>query len=175
MGILEERVDLRQDSDCCYPLAKGIVMQRYIGRVVTLDAFKHCGFISLASIVKEDDSAHDLATTQDVFVHQDDCGSALRAVDVNEYVVGELVLVGESSGASRELTDPRSLYVPPTPAQRGLMKRVDPEDVGQVLVNRPLPLVPRTSGECTESAAEITRHLMQRLFPQFAALSDEEV
>ncbi|OGG73461.1 hypothetical protein A3A40_01865 [Candidatus Kaiserbacteria bacterium RIFCSPLOWO2_01_FULL_54_20] len=195
MGILEERVDLRQDSDCCYPLAKGIVMQRYIGRVVTLDAFKHCGFISLASIVKEDDSAHDLATTQDVFVHQDDCGSALkqgmqlafevvpdqrrggnalRAVDVNEYVVGELVLVGESSGASRELTDPRSLYVPPTPAQRGLMKPVAPEEVEQVLINRPMPLVPRTSGECTESAAEITRHLMQRLFPQFAALSDEE-
>src|SRR3989344_5374566 len=86
-------------------------------------------------------------------------GNALRAVDVNEYVVGELVLVGESSGASRELTDPRSLYVPPTPAQRGLMKPVPPEEVEQALINRPMPLVPRTSGECTESAAEITRHL----------------
>ncbi len=169
-------------------------MQRYIGRVVTLDASKHCGFISLASIIKEDESTHDLATTQDVFIHQDDCGSALkqgmqlafevvpdqrrggnalRAVDVNEYVVGELVLVSESSGASRELTDPRSLYVPPTPAQRGLMKPIAPEAVEQVINNRPMPLVPRTRGENTESAAEITRRLMQRLFPQFAAINED--
>ncbi len=171
-------------------------MQRFVGDVKTVITNKgrpH-GFIGLGSITKEDQSPHGLGTTQDVFVHQDDYGSelhqglrvtfevspdqhrggdALRAVDVMELVVGELVLVGEDFGGSRALTDPRSLYVPPTPAQ-GLAKPIAPEAVEQVLINRPMPLVPRTSGERTESAADITRHLMQRLFPQFAALSDEE-
>lgn len=170
-------------------------MQRFVGDVKTVITNKgrpH-GFIGLASITNEDQSPHGLGTTQDVFVHQDDCGSelhqglrvtfevspdqhrggdALRAVDVMELVVGELVLVGEDFSGSRALTDPRSLYVPPTPAQRGLMKPIAPEAVEQVLKNMPMPLVPRTRSENTESAAEITRRLMRRLFPQFAAINE---
>ncbi|MEK7093192.1 MAG: hypothetical protein AAB927_01790 [Patescibacteria group bacterium] len=168
-------------------------MQRYSGTVKTVITNKgrpH-GFIGLASITKDDQSPHGLDTTQDPFIHQDDCdsalrqglsisfelvpdehrgGDALRAVDVVEVVVGELVLVGENAGASRELTDPRSLYVPPTPAQRGLMKPISPEAIHQVLVNRPMPSVPRTGGEQSGNTAELVNQLMRRIFPQFVAL-----
>lgn len=168
-------------------------MQRYIGRVSTILPNERNGFIGLSSVTAEDGSAHGLQTSQDIYVHQDDCGStlrqgmqvifevtpdqrrggnSLRAVDVEHHFSQELVLVGDDSGGSRALADPRSLYVPPTPAQRTLMKPIAPEAVEQVMANRPMPLVPRTRGENTESAAEITRRLMQRLFPQFAAINE---
>lgn len=168
-------------------------MQRYIGRVSTILPNERNGFIGLGSVTAEDGSAHGLQTSQDIYVHQDDCGSplrqgmqvifevtpdqrrggnSLRAVDVEHHFSQELVLVGDDSGGSRALTDPRSLYVPPTPAQRTLMKPIAPEAVEQVVVNRPMALVPRSTGGNTEDAAEITRRLMQRLFPQFAAIND---
>ncbi len=171
-------------------------MQRYKGSLVSHDAPRHCGFIGLKSVSLDDGSEHGLQTSKDIFVHQDDCGSplrggmelsfevqpderrggdALRAFDVVEVVSGELMLVDATNGASQALTNPRSLYVPPTPAQHMLMKPVAPEVIEQVLVNKPMPLMPRTSGGGTEDAAEVTRHLMQRLFPQFAAINEDGV
>lgn len=171
-------------------------MQRYNGTLPALLPRDRNGFIKLETVKRSDGSPHGLATTKDIYVHQDDCGSplrphmdlsfevtrdterggdALRAVDVMECVSGELVLVGEESGASRALADPRSLYVPPTPAQRMGMKPIAPEAVDKVTANRPMPLVPRTHGGRTEDAAEITHRLMQQLFPQFAAINEDGV
>lgn len=167
-------------------------INRYTGRVVLKPGQTQYGFIRLATVKPEAD-APALSTSHDIFVHQDDCsaplrndmevsfevvsdterkGDALRATDVDEVIVGELVLVGEDAGRNHALTDPRQLYVPPTPAQRPRMKPVAPEEVEQVLQNMPMPRMPRTSGHTTD-AADFTRELMARLFPQFAAISEE--
>lgn len=171
-------------------------MQCYIGSILTILPNERNGFIDLDSVMAEDGSAHDLQTWQDIYVHQDDCvspirqgmqvifkvradarrgGNSLRAVDVKPYFSHELVLVRDDSGGSRAITDPRSLYVPPTPAQRKMMKPITPEAVEQVVANRPMALVPRLAGCNTQDAAEITRRLMQRLFPQFAAINYDGV
>lgn len=167
-------------------------MQRYIGRIATFRANDRYGFIGIISVTKDDGSDHKLATTKDIFVHQDDCGSplrpgmqvifettpdqnrggdALRAVDVEHHFSHELILAGDEAGGSRKIADPRALYVPPTPSQRTLMKPVSPEEVDKVIANRPMPRVPRSS-ERLENATEVTNRLMQRLFPQFAAIHD---
>src|SRR3989344_849954 len=169
---------------------------RFIGRVTTCFPNEHYGFIGLSTVIAEDGSTHGLQTSQDIYVHQDDCGSplhqgmqvnfevtpdqrrgggSLRAVDVMHHFSQELVLVGDDSSENHAIVDPRLLYVPPTPAQRALMKPAAPEMVGQVVANRPMPLVPRTNGERTESAAETTRRLMQRLFPPFAAINEDGI
>ncbi len=162
-------------------------LKRYTGRLLIKD--HDCGFIRLVSVKMADGSPHDLVTSHDIFVHQDDCsahfrsdmeltfevgpderrgGDALRASSADELVSGELVLVG--ADGSRELADPRTLYVEPTPAQQYRMKPIAPEEVEKVLANAPMPMVSRRR-ERPESAEQFTNQLMARLFPQFVALA----
>lgn len=167
-------------------------MIRYTGRITAPHSGEHYAFIGLSTVKHSDGSSHGLNTKQDIFVHQDDCdsmliknlevsfvvmpdsergGNALRAVDVIEIIMGELVLVGAENAQSTALSDPRQLYVPPTPAQQARMKPIDPEAVNAVLTNQPMPRMPRDRSPI--DAIEGSRELIARLFPQFAAMRDE--
>lgn len=50
----------------------------YIGRVVTHIADKGFAFIGIASVIRDNGEAHGLATTDDIFVHMDDCAAPLK-------------------------------------------------------------------------------------------------
>jgi hypothetical protein len=165
------------------------MLQRYLGRVSSLKQGEKYGFIGLATITMEDGSMHDLTTTKDVFIHEDDAdaplhsgmsvnfevepdeargGNALRAKDVIRHAQN-LVLVGADASESRAVTDPRQLYVAPTQAQKFRMKPVPADEVEKVLSNKPMPRIPRNF-DSSESAQVVAHRLMHHLFPQFAAL-----
>lgn len=161
--------------------------QTYIGRVSTVRAEEHLGFIAISSVTKDDGSPSRLKTDNDIFVHQDDCDAVLRtglevgfqvipdkkregsyrATNVAErnLVRGELVLTGAES---MPLVDPAKLYVSPTPAQR-MAKPVSREEVEQVLKNAPMPRMPRTNGR-PQHLTENLVLLADSLFPQIAAI-----
>lgn len=169
---------------------------RYIGIVSTFRPNEHFGFIKLDTITPEvGGPAGNLLTTQDIYVHNDDCssplrqgmqiifevtkdtrrgGDSLRAMKVARHHMQELVVIGDEADGSRALISPTDFYVAPTLAQR-LMKPVDPYVVGQVSNNRPMSMVPRTFDESSLDATEITRRLMKRIFPQFAAINEDGV
>ena len=171
--------------------------QRYVGTVSSTPRNEQYGFVNRSSVTNEDGSAANLRTSHDIYVHHDDGvsslsvgmqiefdavadnrrgGDALRAINVTHHVSQELVLVGDNeNGTGHALADPRSLYVRPTPAQLALMKPIDQGSVDKVIANRPMPLMPRTSGESTLSAAEITQRLMRKIFPQFEAINENGV
>ncbi len=168
----------------------------YVGTLVSHDATKHCGFIGLGSISGHGNSPEKPSTTKDVFVHQDECasplksgmtlsfevvpdlrryGDALRAIGALEVVevdARELAVVG---APSRAVTDPRRLYVPPTPTQARSMKPVAPEMVEQVIKNAPMPGISRQGGQSDMSAAEVTRRMLEGIFPNVPYFNDGDL
>ena len=51
--------------------------QRYVGQVLNVsDGF---GFIGIGTVTREDGSPHGLPTSQDIFLHRDDCGALLAS------------------------------------------------------------------------------------------------
>lgn len=161
---------------------------RYCGTVADSMPRHNFGFITISGVTKEDGSPADLATREDIYIHQDNCSghltpgarvlfcveaddrrgpNALRALSA---VVEsrELVLVG-AGGQDIAIADPQSLYVPTTPRQQ-LAKFVPAEDVAAVIFNEPMPLVPRTA----QSGQAVTKdEILARAFPQLYTLSQE--
>lgn len=90
-------------------------------------------------------------------------GGALTVIDTESTAVGH----------------PADVYMPPTPAQRAAgAKHIAPEAVDLAIQNNPMPGVPRTH-DATRDATEISRQLLQKIFPQYypngEELSDEEL
>lgn len=168
-------------------------IQRYSGRVATVRAGEHYGFIGIGSVKKENGTVRGLKSDADVFIHQDDCDVPLqvglevtfevipdkqrgdrtfRATNVEQKVVkGELVPVGAGDTMELAHVGSNALYVLPTPAQRMFMKPIEPEAIKEVLANRPMPGLARVhqEGAGRMSADEIVRQLMERIFPQYAS------
>lgn len=139
-------------------------MKQYRGKVVTVRADEHYGFVGKATISFEDGSDHDLGkSVEDVFLHQDECGSELRAgmivtFDVvpdrrrgaNHLRAAGAVKVVESdvlpeddpviTTLARPKADGTSALASPIPEHpwRSRMKEVPPEDVAKVAENAPL-------------------------------------
>ena len=161
---------------------------RYRGTVAASLPRPNLGFITRASVTKEDGSPAGLATSADIFIHQDDCdrpllpdqemhfevalddrrgGDALRAINAR-VMSRALVLIG-ANGQELAIADPKSLYVPPTPRQQQA-KFVSAEDVEAVVRNEPMSLVPRTP----QAGQSITKDdILSSAFPQLYTLSQE--
>ncbi|CAN5758187.1 hypothetical protein BH11PAT2_BH11PAT2_02520 [soil metagenome] len=170
-----------------------MTMVRYTGRISTVRSGEHYGFVGLSTIAASDGLADKPDTTFDIFVHDDDCdftfakdvnvsfevasdtargGDALRAFNVSEIRTGQLAVAGTNPVERTALTDPRSLYVPPTPAQQGGMKYVDPDTVNAVLANKPMARIPR-DGRRSEDPKGSIRSLVARIFPRLATVNAE--
>ena len=162
--------------------------QTYIGRVSTVRAEEHLGFIAISSVTKDDGSPSRLKTDNDIFVHQDDCDAVLRTgLEVGFQVIPDKkregsyratnvaernVLHGELVSADRMFesvaANPRSLYVPPTSRQANA-KPVSREEVEAVLKNLPMPRMPR-GNERLKGLPDYLRNLADGLFPQLATI-----
>lgn len=162
---------------------------RYKGRLSETMSRLNLGFIVFETVTKEDGTPSVLGTSEDIFVHQDDCngqlvpgvevifdvepdsrrnGHSLRAINVQVLSrERELVLVG-ADGKSVAINDPRSLYVPPTERQQAAMP-VAAEDVAAVIRNEPMPLMAR--GEEAQGAIITKDSILMRAFPQLYNLS----
>ncbi|MDO8463476.1 MAG: hypothetical protein Q7S96_04385 [bacterium] len=140
--------------------------KEYLGRIVTVRQEEGFGFIGLDSVSMDDGSDHDLETTGDIFVHQDDCGSPLQVGVTLQFEVvadhrrgdgflrarcatelAEVEVMPDNDPVVMALATQRDAYrgehalampIPPHP-MRHRMKQVPEETVAQVVQNDPLP------------------------------------
>ena len=172
---------------------------KYAGRIVSVPGQDGFAFIGIESVSKHDGSPHDLTTTADIFLHRDDCGSALmvgktlsfdvkpdterkgdtlRAFGAVELIEADLLPPGppmEGFTATMTVFAPAntgsSLIVSPSPAQVGKMKQIDPAEVEKVLRNKPVKGVARDS-TVPPNVDEMMQVFLRHLFPsmeQFGA------
>ncbi|MFA6043334.1 MAG: hypothetical protein WCV85_06025 [Patescibacteria group bacterium] len=137
--------------------------QQYSGEVVTVNVEKQFGFIGLLTVRLSNDQEHDLVTSEDIFVHQNDVDTTLipglrvafdvelddkrgdgtfRAVNVIALVEHDLLpaMVEPIPGFHVVVPAGQSFKLTAYHAQ---MKDVRPEVVAQVEANQPLPGIPR--------------------------------
>jgi hypothetical protein len=172
--------------------------QRFIGRIVSIPGADDFAFIGIESVTKEDGSAHDLNTTQDIFLHKDDCATdgfmvgtevvfdinldrkrgegAFRAVGAVKYIETELLSQNEPP------IHGFAIIVPPVRGKAEIalserlpvhanMKVVPEETVAKVVDNAPMPRIPRINDiPCDEKTKEeLIRWFLSLLFPSMAS------
>lgn len=170
-------------------------MEQFFGRITSIPGADGFGFIGIASVTKEDGSPHGLATTEDIFLHQDDCSiplkvgvplmfevvpdrkreGAFRAIGATQHVATALIPVGEAAipGFAMEVPSVRTKMEiarsERLPVHRG-MKQVPRDTVNQVVENQPMPRIPRDNDipddENTKEA--LLRWLLSLLFTNLA-------
>ena len=62
---------------------------KYIGEISSVPGGDGYGFINIKTVTKEDGSAHNLPTTENIFVHQDECASPIRVGMKVEFSIAE--------------------------------------------------------------------------------------
>ena len=165
--------------------------QRYIGQVINVsDGF---GFIGIHTVTRDDGSPHGLPTSQDIFLHRDDCGAPIGAsLTVGFEVVADARRGEGAFRAARALRiiEPELLPIH-EPAVPGLvlasalggapalrerlpvhahMKAVPEATVAQVAANKPLPRIPRTheTPRDPRQKKELLNLVLRALFPVMA-------
>ncbi len=168
---------------------------RFVGRVGTVPhSTDSYGFITLSTVEHTDGSPHNLLTTKDIFIHQDDCSVKLkpglqvefdavhrighagefRATAAIELLDAELVPLNETTipGFSVPLQ-----FNPATEIQIAntklpihfRMKVVPAATVEQVVKNKPMPTIPRQFGRGTpEEEGGLLNAFLLHLFPAMA-------
>lgn len=164
--------------------------QMYHGEIVTVNAESQYGFIGLATVRLANGQEHDLPTTEDVFVHQNNVSTTLRqglrvafdveldetrkegtfcAVNVIELVEQDLLpaMVEPIPGFHVVVPEGASFKLSAYHAQ---MKDVPPDVVAQVVANQPLPGIPR--GDLRLDSEETKKYLEAFLTWLFPSLVD---
>lgn len=165
----------------------------YVGRIATAPGHENYAFIGINSVALEDGNPHGLETTEDIFVHQDDCANPLRVGDKLQFMVTndhtrgdghyramsatqyiepcELVQEGEQPLPGFNIVAPfgdsncsnTGLVLSATPAQNR-MKNVDPVVVAKAVANEPALGIPRDSS-VPENLDVLLQAFLQYLFP----------
>lgn len=162
---------------------------RYVGQIVTVRLVDGYAFIGIATVSNIDCSHHDINTTQDIFLHKDECRSSLavgmtvsfdivpdtkrgdgcyRAQGAVEIVEAELLPSNEPPMQGFIALAPfgandQHVVVAPTPAQQA-MKKVPTELVNKVVGNKPATTIPRDSS-VPPNKDELMRLFLMHLFP----------
>lgn len=174
---------------------------RYAGHIVSVPGADGFAFIGIGNVTQEDGSPHGLDTTEDIFLHKDDCAVELRvgtevsfdvipdrkrgegtfrAVGTVEYIEVELLPQNEQAIPGFAFT------VPPVREEAELafrerlpvhinMKLVPEETVSQVVANAPMPRIPRVNDipHDEETQQELTQWFLSMLFPSMASFGTD--
>ena len=170
---------------------KGI---KYFGEVVSVPGNDGYGFIGIQTVTTEKGLPAELPTTEDIFLHQDDCGSQirvgmhvtfyvgedrhrgegrLRAFGAIEFIEAELVSSGEPPVPGfYAMTQPAGggqlAEMPPRSAYHLGVKDVPEEAVEKVLENEPMPGIPRNCQEFSdEQKLQLLAAMLKLFFPFF--------
>ena len=170
---------------------------RYFGRIVSVPGADGFAFIGIGSVTQEDGSPHGLNTVNDIFLHRDDCAAKLEvgievtfdAVPDRKRAEGMYRAVGAVKHIEVELL-PRNeqsipgfaIMVPPVREKQELalrkrlpvhagMKLVPEETVSQVVINEPMPRIPRVNDipRDEETKQELVQWFLSILFPSMAS------
>lgn len=162
--------------------------KRYLGEIVSVRSDEHYGFIGIGTVCRADGKLHDLDTNADIFVHQDECSSAIkvgmsvtfmvvpnthrgegkyRATGAVEVLEGELVPAGEAAVPGLSAMAPLSVSSEAA-AYLSRMKVVPAATVEKVAANEPLRGVergPEGIPQDAEGKKRLLEAFLRYLFP----------
>jgi len=170
----------------------------YSGRVGSFKPAESYGFITIGSVSKADGSEHGLATTHDIFIHQDECAAPLQVgLDLMFQVVPDQVrgvsffrahtaevvcavelLPNEGTpipGLALIATTQGKVALADARSPHFGMKEVPPEEVAKAAANEPLKGVPREEPPevvLNGDPSQLSDLLSQYLFTQFPGLQN---
>jgi len=169
-----------------------VVEQRYFGRIVSIPGNDGYAFIGIGTVTKDDGTNHGLKTREDIFLHKDNCGSPLRVgMQITFDILPDkkrggdaLCAIGATECTRAELIPDDESPIPglvPSPKKTDVaiqmripahadMKDVPVETVEKVILNQPMPSVPRRSDLPTneEGRKRLVEEFLAHLFPNMA-------